>query len=65
LDTTGNPKNIVPVNAYVNRIGLPQSTRVVLWREPCYSNLCVLTRAGSHGHLSSRNQSSFIPGVLS
>lgn len=57
-------KNIITVNIYVNRIRLPQSTRV-LWREPRYPTLCILTHADSHGHLSGRSQSSFILGVLS
>ena len=57
-------KNIITFNIYVNRIRLPQSTRV-LWRELRYPTLCNLTHADSHGHLSSRSQSSFILGVLS
>jgi hypothetical protein len=40
-------KNTITVNAYVNRIRLPQSTRVVLWRdhaaETCvYSHMLAL-----------------------
>jgi hypothetical protein len=57
-------KNIITVSIYVNRIRLPQSTRV-LWRELGYSVLSNLTHADSHGHLSSRSQSSFILGFLS
>lgn len=56
-------KNIITVNFYVNRIRQPQITRV-LWREPHYPTLCILTHADSHGHLSSRSQSSFILGIL-
>lgn len=64
FETLAAQKNIITVNIYVNRIKLHQSTRV-LWREPLYPTVCNLTHADSHGHLSSRSQSSFILGVLS